>query len=666
MLLVSMPWHALERPALGLSLLQAALRRDGTPCDVRYLGFPLAERIGHAAYQWVQACLPHRAFAGEWLFTSALYGERPEADAAYAEEVLRGAWRLPEAAVERLLGLRAACRAFVRRCVAEIDWSGYDVVGFTSTFEQNLASLALARQVKAAYPAVTIVFGGANWEGEMGEELQAGFPFVDRVFSGEADTSFPAYLRGERGTPPPVDLDLLPVPRYDDYFAALPEGVEPTLLLETSRGCWWGAKHHCTFCGLNGQTMAFRSKTAERVLAELDELRRHGVRDVAAVDNILDMRYFATLLPALASAGAPYRLFFEVKANLTAGQVRALAGAGVRHVQPGVESLSDHVLALMRKGTTALRNIQLLKWCLEYGVAPEWNLIYGFPGERAEDYADLPGLVDAIAFLPPPSGMTPVRLDRFSPFFMDPQGFGLTEVRPLAAYRHLYPFPEESLRRLAYYFDFAYADGRDPEAYTGPARERVARWVADGPDPAPVAYRRGDGSLLVTDPRVSTSYFLAGWRAAVYARCDRVTAERTALAVGVGLGAGPDQVREFLADCLGRRLMVRDGHNWLALAVHRPARTSMDHPITAAPAAGGRRTALVVLSDVARAGEVLAWFHGQGFETGALIGSSFAVTAPEDRFTALLGTPGLDRTLDLSHLPDEVGSGVEVITVTPH
>ena len=47
----------------------------------------------------------------------------------------------------------------------------------------------------------------------------------------------------------------------------------------------------------------------------------------------------------------------------------------MRRIQPGIESLSDHVLKLMRKGTTALQNIQLLKWCREYGVQPEWNLL---------------------------------------------------------------------------------------------------------------------------------------------------------------------------------------------------------------------------------------------------------------------------------------------------
>jgi hypothetical protein len=42
----------------------------------------------------------------------------------------------------------------VARWTGAIDRGGYDAVGFTSTFEQNVASLALARAIKASFPRV--------------------------------------------------------------------------------------------------------------------------------------------------------------------------------------------------------------------------------------------------------------------------------------------------------------------------------------------------------------------------------------------------------------------------------------------------------------------------------------------------------------------------------
>ena len=68
----------------------------------------------------------------------------------------------------------------------------------------------------------------------------------------------------------------------------------------------------------------------------------------------------------------------------------------------------------------------------------------------------------------PPSGCAPIRLDRFSPFHATPDAFGLSSVRPTRAYYYVFPFGRAQLRRLAYYFDFDYADGRDPHAYTRP------------------------------------------------------------------------------------------------------------------------------------------------------------------------------------------------------
>lgn len=600
-LLVSMPWHALDRPSLGLSLLRAALERDGHRCEVRYLGFDFADSIGVEDYLWVHGELPYTAFAGDWLFTEALYGARPEVDAAYVENVLRRQWRRTAADVQRLLRIRSRIEPFLDYC-ADIGWADYDVVGFTSTFEQNLASLALAQRVAAAHPEPMIAFGGANWEGEMGAALHRRFGFVDVAASGEADLSFPAMVDAlanggdlakmpglvvretdgssqVTGPAEPVRrLDDLPVPTYEDYLAQLeasPAAVDvlPTLLLETSRGCWWGAKHHCTFCGLNGGAMAFRSKSADRVLAEIDLLKGHGVDSVAVVDNILDMHYFSTLLPELARRGSPLGLFYEVKANLTRDQVRLLARAGVQHIQPGIESLSDAVLKLMRKGTTALQNVQLLKWCAEYGVVAEWNFLYGFPGEAPADYTAMTGLIDAIGHLTPPSGHGPLRLDRFSPYHVDPMSFGMTSVRPFAPYEYLYDAAPQELMRIAYYFEFDYGDGRDL-GYVAPALDRVLAWAATDSTGTLTLRPQGDGSAIVLDTRYGRvqGHSLQPWQARLLDEMDAVTTETTLLKSAATDGVPAPDAQEFLQACLDLRIAAQVGDRWLGLAVHDPPR----------------------------------------------------------------------------------------------
>ena len=200
-------------------------------------------------------------------------------------------------------------------------------------------------------------------------------------------------------------MDNLPIPDFSDYFRDLANStvaasVIPVLLFETSRGCWWGAKSQCTFCGLNGASLVYRSKSTERALEELTYLvDRWRIDLVEVVDNMLDMNYFKDLLPTLALSERSLSLFYEVKANLTRKQVQMLREAGVDRIQPGIESLSNHVLRLMRKGTTVLRNIQLLKWCKEYDITVDWNILYGFPGETQEDYDDMLDLLPSINFL---------------------------------------------------------------------------------------------------------------------------------------------------------------------------------------------------------------------------------------------------------------------------
>jgi ribosomal peptide maturation radical SAM protein 1 len=617
-----MPYGAIERPSLALGLLQASLRRRGIACETRYLAFTFADFVGLDDYMFVYSSLPYTAFAGDWTFTGALYGDLDDTgslDTGYVDQVLRGTWYLDDEAIGRVERVRAHAAPFIEHCLATIDWSTVDVVGFTSTFEQNVASLALARRVKAAHPGIVTAFGGANWEGEMGAELVRQFPFVDLACCGEADDSFPAVLAALARDSSPGALDQVPgvvhrlsdrdsdsvtvtgsaamvtalddlaIPDFDDFFAAVEASrvcrdVTPRLMVETSRGCWWGARSHCTFCGLNGGTMAFRSKGPDRVLEELAHLvGRHGVRQVNVVDNILDMRYFRTVLPRVAAELPGLDLFYEVKANLSHRQVAQLARAGVREVQPGIESLSDHVLELMRKGTTALRNVQLLKWCRELGVKVAWNLIYGFPGETPEDYAEMVPLLEAIRFLDAPTGCGPIRLDRFSPFHEHPDEFGMRGIRPLPPYAHLYPgVPEDALLRIAYYFDIDYDDGRVPETYAAPVIELCRAWQAQPPGGGLwlLGESATDDHVTVLDHRKATPSRIDfdGWQAALYQACDRTLPLAEALRLPALRGVPVREVAAVVNRWVDQQLMLVRSRICLSLAVHTPARTDPGRP----------------------------------------------------------------------------------------
>jgi ribosomal peptide maturation radical SAM protein 1 len=568
-LLVSMPFGPLLSPSLGLSLLQPQVTARGLTCRSEYFTLGFGERIGEKLYSKITSenRAMSRSFVGEWIFSHALYDWDAEHDDRYISGVLlkppswlgRHATRRPTAGeVRAVLGARDAAREFIDWCADRVVEAQPRIVGLTSVFQQHLASLALAKRVKARLPGTFIVMGGANCEATMGVETVRQFAFVDAVVSGEADQVFaelatrvchgdpvagiaglitqesvagPAGLAAAPTAPAVTNLDGLPYPDFSDFFDQFERSRfghewQPSLFVETSRGCWWGERMHCTFCGLNGATMAFRSKSAPRALAELTHLATsHPGCDIQVVDNILDLKYFKTLLPQLAERKLDISLFYETKSNLKKEQVRMLRDAGVMTIQPGIESFSDKVLKQMKKGVSGLQNIQLLKWCKEIGITPIWYLLVGFPRESAEDYFEMASLSARVCHLPEPSGVNVIRLDRFSPNFNEAGQLGFTKLRPLPFYEFLYDLPEAARHNLAYYFAYDYKVPQDVTRYADPLVRSVHAWKTTWKHTELVSVDL-DERLFVFDtrPRARTPVAVfAGEDRELYLTCDAIT-----------------------------------------------------------------------------------------------------------------------------------------------
>ena len=500
-LLINMPFAAADLPSLALGLFKSRLNAEAIPCDVQHLNLTFAEMIGWENYSFMLQS--PSVLAGERLFADSLFGDRVPSDAEYYQDLMTEEG-VPQEAIRRLQQIKGHVPSFLQHCLDQVPWHAYDVIGFTSLFEQNLASLALANLVKQRHPDKVIVFGGANCEDIMGVTLHRCFPFVDYVCTGEADNSFPELVKRLAYGHPPNDLpglvyrahgktvacgpaalirdmDALPVPDYDEYFEHLNQSsiathVRPCLLMESARGCWWGEKAHCTFCGLNGLTMKFRGKSAERCVGEMQHLmHRYNIRFVRMVDNILEPDYFNNMLPEIMRSDLRPEIIFEVKANLSKQQISILADAQVT-IQAGIENLSSHTLKLMRKGSNTLMNIQTLKWCKQYGVFADWNMLYGFPGETAEDYARNLELAQMLTHLDPPAGCGPIRLDRFSPNFDDADALGFTRLRPMKVFKYIYPFDERTLSDLVYYFDFDYKEEIDDGGHAEALQQAIGSW----------------------------------------------------------------------------------------------------------------------------------------------------------------------------------------------
>ncbi|HVV22829.1 MAG TPA: hypothetical protein VHF06_25565 [Pseudonocardiaceae bacterium] len=65
--------------------------------------------------------------------------------------------------------------------------------------------------------------------------------------------------------------------------------------------------------------------------------------------------------------------------DASVAQEHPRSNAGVVAIQPGIESFSTELLALMRKHTSRIRHMQFLRWCHEYVIDLNYNLLAGFP-----------------------------------------------------------------------------------------------------------------------------------------------------------------------------------------------------------------------------------------------------------------------------------------------
>lgn len=575
------------QPSLGAFVLAPAVRRAGVSSRVIEANVAFAGRIGFDLCAALAASLPWKLM-GEAIFWAAAFPERAHDHARILDILNREEgpgritmkWRpLAEADI-------AACAEVVPAFVAEIAERvlacAPRIVGFSSMGQQTLASIAIAREIKQRRADVVTVLGGTNATEPAAGGILAITDAFDHVFSGEADVVFPEFCRTyvETGTLPehgvvrcaPVkDLDIVPVPEYEAYFAEIEpyRAVHPlaaeapfTLLFESSRGCWWGDKQLCTFCGYVTPGTRYRTKSPERIVEALDAIAaRYGVRRLRASDAIMPSDFTRTVLPMLIERGSDYGLAYEIKANQKDTDLDMFVRAGIREVQPGIESLSTHVLKLMAKGITALENVRLLRDARSRDIHVIWNFITAFPGEATEDYESMMALIPLIEHLRAPVRWGPIHISRYSPYHTDPARYGIRNVRAWRVYQELFG---ESADRVAHNFDADYESAFDDPDLVARFDTTVERWTRawDGTAPPPCLEGRtlDGGGMLVQDQR--------GVAKAAWHRLDRSHVEALeAVRSPIHAGAVPEEHRGALAELVDLGFVVFYEDRYLSLVV---------------------------------------------------------------------------------------------------
>lgn len=612
--LVCMPWATTTRPSIALGILDRLCGEADVASASLFPNLDITARLGFDA---ARPMSDERALygLGEHLFAVDMFGR----DALDSDDFIEAMCRLDLPApfsdmafVQRLRD--EVIPAFLDDTIARILALDAPVVGFTATFNQVMASLAAAARIKRVRPETLIIAGGACFDGEMGQEYHRALPDVlDHVFMGEAEESFREFLTrrkagvstdgikgvtwhdGDRIQLTPggglEDMNSSPMPNYFPYFAEVERVRGNTgavleieaLPFEGSRGCWWGQKNHCLFCGINADLLRFREKSPERVLDEIMVLSHlHGVAKLTATDWIISRRSRIEIFEALRDSDFDIEIFYETRSDLDKSEVALMKAAGALRVQPGIESFSTPVLKLMRKGTTGLKQVRFLKWAREYGVRLSYNILCGFPGDEPDWYLEMADLITQIHHLQPPSGnATPIELHRFSPLFEHRQKFGIEAHVLRADYRFNFPDGMVDPLKIGYFFEFETNTICDPDLYMDRVRAAIQPWLAHWEARAlpRCEYRIGPGYVLVEDQRFGDGQTLAlrGIAQDAFLLLDDImTRESLAQALTSKYPAevASGMLDLVIDDLLEKKLLLQEGNLLLGLAVgNRPRST---------------------------------------------------------------------------------------------
>jgi 2-(S-pantetheinyl)-carbapenam-3-carboxylate methyltransferase len=296
------------------------------------------------------------------------------------------------------------------RIVAGLDAPG---VAAFSTYVWNWEmSVAVARRIKARFPACLIVFGGPQVPNRVGDFF-ARHPYIDVLVHGEGEVTFAELLREHAGArdyarvaglshaggtsaprPRTRELDRFPSPYLTGVFDDLLKlPYDFAAVWETNRGC----PYACTFCDWGSSIAQKMSTWSEaRLDAEIDYFGERRIRYVYGGDanfGILprDVHIAERLAATKARLGYPdkFRVNFAKNSN---ERVRAIAKIlNDQRLEKGitlsVQSMDETTLTTIKRRNMKYDSLAgFLKQYRRDGIAAYTEVILGLPGETYQSF----------------------------------------------------------------------------------------------------------------------------------------------------------------------------------------------------------------------------------------------------------------------------------------
>jgi len=274
--------------------------------------------------------------------------------------------------------------------------------------EKVFSLLGRWRELKQARPGLVIGVGGCVASQE-GEAILERAPFVDIVFGPQTLHRLPAMLDEVRGHGvPAVDISFPEIEKFDRLPAPRAEG--PSAFVSVMEGC----SKYCSFCVVPYTRGEEVSRPFDDVIVEVARLAMQGVREINLLGQNVNayrgamhdgtVADLAALIRYVAAVDGIDRIRFTTSHPVEFTDSLASAYAEVPELAPflhlPVQSGSDRVLALMKRGHTALEYRHKIRRVREArpDISISSDFIVGFPGETARDFEQTMALIEAVGF----------------------------------------------------------------------------------------------------------------------------------------------------------------------------------------------------------------------------------------------------------------------------
>jgi len=276
-----------------------------------------------------------------------------------------------------------------------------DVIAIGCSISALPQILFYLRSVKNEFENKTIILGGPGPTSRH-REIISNFPFIDIIVQGEAEETSVSVLKNildgsdwdnlknipgvtfiknghvhiSNTAPYIKDLDSLPFLNYDfidtnNYYP---------ITYETSRGCIG----QCTFCALKGN---FRRKSINRIRTELGQLAKRKIDMVSLVDDMFNIspRFMRDACDIMKGLGLKWACGCRAT-SIDDNILKYMSACGCTHIFFGIESGSNKILKIIRKGYTIQEAKKTVGKALEQIPNVATSFIWGFPFETFEDF----------------------------------------------------------------------------------------------------------------------------------------------------------------------------------------------------------------------------------------------------------------------------------------